>query len=549
MSKKMRHQWVDIFNKTLADTGDESKAFKYANGVLKKRKKSMSAQDSQALDELIKLYGEEELMAKKVKAIKNPKISFNAETEFTDLNSGVAKDLFNGKGRITITQLLAMMDKPCTPNGMQYLDQQVNGVILTSKAVEGSFSDEKRGLVGTTLTLNHEKDLGGYISQYIDDVKDSSGNIIGKGVYAKACIMAKKVNNMEAQAILDHYKSKKLGASYEISATDSEFKDGMYYVKDLEWTGGALMTSEIVAPAESETIGRVAFSAGKFTFNGKDYSFNEIAEEVSEEIMELDDFQTVYDSNGHCTQYCGWLVRIYPDYCIWCQGDDYYKFTYSMGEDGEVTLGEPEEVELEEIWNPAPEEDVEAKKIEVKKDENILSKKEDVKEMTPEQIAELVAKEVAKTVSAEITKALEPINKNLTAINKEREDRKIEARVARIAEFIPFEGEYADTLRKGAEAKARELSDEEFEKHISDLKAKADAKKVEAGKKAEEKTPEQLKAEADAKALADKEESDRKTAELTAQNLDKDGKPLATGDAGKKEEKQLSAMEILDSKF
>lgn len=40
LSKKQRKQWVEIFNSTIKDGGDESKAFRYANGVIKKQAKA-----------------------------------------------------------------------------------------------------------------------------------------------------------------------------------------------------------------------------------------------------------------------------------------------------------------------------------------------------------------------------------------------------------------------------------------------------------------------------------------------------------------------------
>lgn len=40
LGKKLRKQWVEVFNSTMKDGGDESKAFKYANGVIKKQAKA-----------------------------------------------------------------------------------------------------------------------------------------------------------------------------------------------------------------------------------------------------------------------------------------------------------------------------------------------------------------------------------------------------------------------------------------------------------------------------------------------------------------------------
>jgi len=324
-------------------------------------------------------------------------------------------DLFSsGLNRVYITQLLAMLDKPCTPEGMQRLGENVRGVVITESAARQSLENYKTSLIGTTHTLNHEKDIGAYVGWEIKDVV-KNGMAIGKGVFAKATIMKKKVKPMESQAITQHYQRGKLGSSYEISAFDSDIADdGYYYINNLEWTGGATMTSEIVQPAESDTIGIYEMAAKTVTLGGSEYTLKDIVKNVIDMVTKDN------------TRIDGMKEQV-----------DMPTTDRNMAIHGEAGHENPN--------------------------------KEVIHQMTEEQIRQLIAEEIQKTVNA-LSEKWQPLISQLENIKKERDESVIKSRMERIGAIRPFTGD--DLAEIGAEHKARNLTEEQFEQYCSELAEK-----------------------------------------------------------------------------
>lgn len=53
MDEKSRKQWCHIWNQTYEKYGDEEKAFKYANGVLKKEGEQPNQEEKEIIEEIV----------------------------------------------------------------------------------------------------------------------------------------------------------------------------------------------------------------------------------------------------------------------------------------------------------------------------------------------------------------------------------------------------------------------------------------------------------------------------------------------------------------